>query len=197
MAMNMAHRLLCRSPVWERRCVQRVVPWVVDGVDSRGSALEIGPGYGANIAALRAYFDEVAVVEIDPVLAAGLEARHPGLAVTNADGANLPMPEKTYDTVTNFTMLHHVPTTKQQDSVFDEAFRVLRPGGVLAGCDTLDSISMRVLHVGDVFNPLDVNTLRDRLGRAGFTDVDLECRGGQVRMRAVRPHDGTAPSRCP
>ncbi|WP_253661677.1 class I SAM-dependent methyltransferase [Williamsia maris] len=152
--------------------------------------LEIGPGYGANIAALNERFDEVSVAEIDPVLAAGLERRHPGVTVTTADGANLPMPDRSYDAVTNFTMLHHVPTAEMQDSVFAEALRVLRPGGVLAGCDVLDSISMRVLHIGDVFNPLDVTTLGERLERAGFTDVDLERRGGQIRMRAVRPRAG-------
>jgi hypothetical protein len=70
-------------------------------------------------------------------------------------------------------MMHHVPTAELQDKVMSELARVLRPGGVLFGTDSLDSPAWRELHIGDVCNPLNPLTLDGRLRAAGFSDVDL------------------------
>jgi ubiquinone/menaquinone biosynthesis C-methylase UbiE len=53
--------------------------------------------------------------------------------VRSGDGAELPLPNAAFDAVVCFTMLHHVPSPEQQDRLFTEATRVLRPGERLPG----------------------------------------------------------------
>src|SRR2546430_923022 len=67
-----------------------------------------------------------------------------------------------------FTMLHHVPSVAMQDALFAEARRVLAPGGVFAGSDSIASPDLRAFHEGDTYVPVDPATLPHRLTRAGF-----------------------------
>jgi len=63
---------------------------------------------------------------------------------------------------------------------------VLRPGGVFAGTDSLDSEEFRSLHVGDICVPIDPETLSGRLERSGFDAVQVETNEYGVRFRAWR-----------
>jgi hypothetical protein len=71
-------------------------------------------------------------------------------------------------------MLHHVPTAALQDRLFAELARVVAPGGVLVLSDSVASDDLRAFHDGDTYNPVDPDTLPDRLERAGFTAVDVQ-----------------------
>ena len=64
-------------------------------------------------------------------------------------------------------MLHHIPSPALQDAALAELARVLRPGGLLAGSDGLDTPTRRELHEYDVFVPVDPGTLEGRLRRRG------------------------------
>ncbi|WP_378732008.1 class I SAM-dependent methyltransferase [Nocardia brasiliensis] len=188
MAMNLLHRLLCRSSMWERASATRIVPWALSGLDLGASALEIGPGYGANVRALLDRADTLTGVEIEPALAARLRTRHgAAMTVVDGDGADMPFPPRQFDSVVCFTMLHHVPTPGQQDALFAEALRVLRPGGVFAGSDGLDSRMFRLIHLGDTCVPVPPETAADRLTRIGFTDIEIETGTTSFRFRARRP----------
>ncbi|MFF3223344.1 class I SAM-dependent methyltransferase [Nocardia suismassiliense] len=188
MAMNIFHRLCCRSSMWERTSATRIVPWALDGLDLGGSALEIGPGYGANVRPLLDRAGSLTGVEIDPDLAARLRGRHGSvMTVVDGDGTDMPFPPQQFDSVVCFTMLHHVPTPAQQDALFADALRVLRPGGVFAGSDGLDSSLFRLMHVGDTCVPVPPEHAADRLTRIGFTDVDIETGTTSFRFRARRP----------
>ncbi|MFD4443107.1 class I SAM-dependent methyltransferase [Nocardia sp. NPDC058519] len=188
MAMNCWHRLLCRSAAWEWVTATKIVPWVMRDIDLGASALEIGPGFGANVAPLRDRTGSLTGLEIDPVLAARLRTRFAGsLRVVDGDATAMPLPDKEFDSVVCFTMLHHVPSPARQDDLFAEALRVLRPGGVFAGSDGLDNPLFRLQHVGDTCVPIPADTLADRLTVAGFTGIDVETGRGMVRFRAERP----------
>ncbi|WP_280275069.1 class I SAM-dependent methyltransferase [Nocardia wallacei] len=188
MGMNLVHRLLCRSAAWERASATRIVPWAVSGLDLGDSALEVGPGYGANVEALRQRAPALTGLEIDPVLAARLRDRKAGrLTVLDGDGAAMPLPDHEFSSVVCFTMLHHVPSPPRQDDLFGEAFRVLRPGGVFAGSDGLDSVAFRLLHLGDTCVPVPPDTLPDRLARIGFIDIEIDQDTRSFRFRARRP----------
>ncbi|WP_194835852.1 class I SAM-dependent methyltransferase [Nocardia sp. XZ_19_369] len=188
MAMNIFHRLCCRSSMWERTSATRIVPWALDGLDLGGAALEIGPGYGANVRPLLDRAGSLTGVEIDPDLAARLRNRHGSvMTVVDGDGTDMPFPPRQFDSVVCFTMLHHVPTSAQQDALFADALRVLRPGGVFAGSDGLDSRLFRLMHVGDTCVPVPPEHAADRLTRIGFTDVDIETGTTSFRFRARRP----------
>jgi hypothetical protein len=80
-------------------------------------------------------------------------------------------------------MLHHVPTAALQDRMLAELGRVLRPGGLLAGTDGMDTPARRRLHVGDVFVPADPAALRGRLRAAGFADPEVKVDPGADRFR--------------
>jgi SAM-dependent methyltransferase len=94
--------------------------------------------------------------------------------VVHADGTALPFESARFSAATSFTMLHHVPTPDAQDRLLRELRRVLKPGGLLIGVDSIDHPDWRELHVGDTCVPVDPATLPARLQAAGFTDVEVE-----------------------
>ena len=184
--MNFLHNRICRSALWQRTVEERLLPWALDGVDLTGRVLEIGPGFGATTRVLARRTADLTAVEIDPRLAGRLrENLGDDVTVVTGDAAELPFPDASFDAVLSFTMLHHVPTPDLQDRIFAEAHRVLAPGGVLAGSDSLVSTLFRVIHIGDVMVPVDPATLPGRLGAAGFDDVAVSTAGGRsLRFRA-------------
>jgi SAM-dependent methyltransferase len=189
MSMNLMHQWLCRSGWWSRVMRERVLPWALRRVDLGAEVLEIGPGYGAATRDLAGRVPRLTAVELDPRLAERLRRELDGaVRVIQGDGTALPLPDQTFSGVACFTMLHHLPSPELQDRLFAEAFRVLRPGGVFAGSDSLPSLGFRLLHLGDTMVTLPPETLPDRLAAAGFTDVEVTAVPGRsVRFRARRP----------
>ncbi|MCX4908796.1 class I SAM-dependent methyltransferase [Streptomyces sp. NBC_00878] len=189
MPMNRAHRKLCSSEEWARTTRDHILPWTLADVHLGDDVLEIGPGYGANLRVLIEQVPRVTAVEVDEGTAALLERKWGDRAtILHADGAAMPLPDESFSSVVCFVMLHHVPTSAQQDRIFAEAHRVLRPGGVFAGCDSQPSLRFRLLHFRDTMNTVDPVGLPERLAKAGFTDVsvDRHPESGAVRFRATR-----------
>lgn len=81
-------------------------------------------------------------------------------------------------------MLHHVPTAAAQYQILAEALRVLRPGGALAGSDSLASNRLHAFHHGDTYNPAEPPTLLVWLRALGFTPVTITL--GDVLMFTAR-----------
>ncbi|WP_181780593.1 class I SAM-dependent methyltransferase [Pseudonocardia pini] len=187
MPMNAVHRRLCRSDSWAQRMHEQVLPWALDGVDLTGRVLEIGPGYGVTTRWLLERSGLLTAAEVDPDMAADLGREFAGrVDVRTADGADLPFGAGTFDAVVCFTMLHHVPSVAQQDRLFAEAARVLRPGGVFAGSDSRLSLRFRVLHVRDTMVVVDPAGLPARLGAAGLSAAETTLGGRAFRFRATR-----------
>ena len=84
------------------------------------------------------------------------------------------------------TMLHHIPSPTLQDAALAEFARVLRPGGLLAGSDGLDTPARRELHEDDVFVPVDPGTLQARLHAAGFARARVEVAGDRLKFTATK-----------
>ncbi len=68
-----------------------------------------------------------------------------------------------------------------------EAFRLLRPGEVFAGSDSVTSLPFRILHFRRTCNLVTPQVLPDRLRAVRFHDVDVEGRRGEQCWRAVKP----------
>ncbi len=165
-----------------------LLPWALADVELGDRTLEIGPGYGATLRALVDRAAAVTAVEVDKPMAERLDRLYGDQArVIHGDGTDTGLPDKAFSSVVCFTMLHHVPTDGLQDQLFAEAFRVLRPGGVFAGSDRLPSLLFRLIHIGDIYNPVRPDVLGNRLEAAGFADVRIDVAGVRLRWRATRP----------
>jgi SAM-dependent methyltransferase len=188
MPMNPIHRIACSSRWWRGVTTTKVIPWVIGRLDLGDHTLEIGPGYGANLHALKARTQRLTVVEVDENLATRLQARFGAVArIVHGDGTAMPFADGEFSAVVSCNMLHHVPSVERQDALFAEALRVLRPGGAFAGSDGISSPGFRLIHIGDTCVAVDPTTLPDRLRAVGFTDVRVDTAKRHFRFRAVKP----------
>jgi SAM-dependent methyltransferase len=186
MPMNALHRRICQSDEWAESMRTRKLPWAVGDLQLDGDVLELGPGYGITTRWLADHGGRLTAVEVDPDLAAGLRGQFDGeVDIHQADATALPFPDNSFDTVVCFTMLHHVPSPAQQNRLFAEARRVLRPGGVFAGSDSRTSLRFRLIHVGDTCVPVNPGTLPDRLVGAGFEHAKVGTGTRSIRFRAT------------
>lgn len=99
----------------------------------------------------------------------------------------MPYRDRMFSSAVSFTMLHHVRSVGLQDRLFAEVYRVLRPGGVFAGTDSMRSLLMRIFHIRDTMVLVDPATLPARLEAVGFKDVKIEEGVARFRFFARRP----------
>ncbi len=184
--MNPDHEKLCGSPDWAAYLQEQILPVVTAGVSLGQDMLEIGPGPGAATAWLQERVAHLTVLEADEAAAARLAANYPGssLTVDIGDATQLPYGDESFDSVGSFTMLHHVPTAAAQYQILAEALRVLRPGGLLAGSDSLASNDLHHFHHDDTYNPAEPATLLVWLRSLGFAPVTITV--GDVLMFTAR-----------
>lgn len=189
--MNRYHQRRCRSPEWAAHMAGTVLPRALDGLALGTGVLELGPGYGATTRPLMERAGTGATVtalEKDPQLAGRLRAGLDGRAtVVTGDATGMPFEAGAFTAVVCFTMLHHLPSAAAQDRMFAEAARVLRPGGVFAGVDSLRSLRFRLIHLADTCTPVDPGTLPGRLAAAGFRGVEVDSDGRRLWFRAQTP----------
>ena len=111
-----------------------------------------------------------------------------GTEIVEGDGTAMPFEDASFSGAACFTMLHHVPSPEAQDRLFGEVRRVLEPGGVFAGTDTLgEGLGFALLHVGDTKVVIDPEGLPARLQSAGFSDVAVSTGSDALRFVARRP----------
>jgi SAM-dependent methyltransferase len=188
--MNLMHNWLCRSSRW-KHILERRLPWVLQDLALGSKVLEIGPGFGATTDLIHPAVESLTCVEMDRRLAERLRRRMRGtnVNVMCEDATSMSLPSAGFDAVVCFTMLHHVSSPALQDRLFTEAARVLRPGGVFAGSDSLSSRLFRMLHLFDTMVVVDPHTLPGRLRSAGFSDIEVDVNTDRsaFRFRARRP----------
>jgi ubiquinone/menaquinone biosynthesis C-methylase UbiE len=173
--MNEEHLRICSSVEWAATVQNEILPWAVGDRDLGADVLEVGPGPGLTTNLLRTMVPKLTAVEVDADLASALAERMRGgnVEVVHADATALPFEDARFSGATCFTMLHHVPSAELQDRLFAEVHRVLRPGGILVGVDSIASPEWWALHVDDVCVPVEPDGLAARLTRAGFATVDV------------------------
>jgi SAM-dependent methyltransferase len=188
--MNENHQKLMPSPEWAAHMHDDVLPVATLGVELGGELLELGPGPGAATDWLRRRVARLVAVEQEAEAAAKLAARFaedPVVEVVTGDATALTYPDACFDTVGSFTMLHHVPTRALQDRLLAEAYRVLRPGGVFFGSDSLPSDGLHHFHEGDTYNPVEPAAFLTRLQTAGFEEITLHV-GHNLIFTARKSH---------
>jgi SAM-dependent methyltransferase len=186
--MNTNHDRLCPSPEWAEYLQGEVLPAVAGDRDLGRDLIEVGPGPGASTDWLRHRVGRLVAVELDAEAAAELAHRFAGtnVEVITADATALPCPDASFDSAGSFTMLHHLPTAALQNRRLGELLRVLRPGGVLIGSDSIASVELHHFHEGDVYNPIEPATLLTRLQTLGYEQITLTVGHGMTFV-AHRP----------
>lgn len=185
--MNRNHEL-CASPEWATHLQDNVLPIAIAWADLGKEMLEVGPGPGAATEQLRTRVERLVAVEIEAEAASLLADRYAGtnVEVRQGSGSVLEFADDSFDSAASFTMLHHVPTVELQNRLLAEIFRVLRPGGVFVGSDSLPSHSLHEFHEGDVYNPLEPAAFLVRLQTLGYVDITLGV-GDHLTFSAHKP----------
>jgi ubiquinone/menaquinone biosynthesis C-methylase UbiE len=173
--MNENHARVCPSPEWAEYLQGDVMPRVLEGVHLGDSMLEVGPGPGASTELLRQRVGHLVALELEAEAAEGLSKAYgdANVDIVVGDATDMEFEDDSFDSVACFTMLHHVPSLAQQNRVLSEVFRVLRPGGVLVGSDSLGSVELHEFHEGDVYNPIEPATFLVRLQTLGFEKLTI------------------------
>lgn len=173
--MNREHLELCASEEWRQTLRDLVLPFALDGGQLGDHALEVGPGPGLTTDLLRLELPRLTAVELHDDLAAALTARLAGtnVEVVHADATALPFEDGRFSGAVSLTMLHHVPTAELQDRLFAEVARVLRPDGLFVAADSRASDELAAFHHDDTYNPVDPDTVADRLTAAGFATIEV------------------------
>jgi SAM-dependent methyltransferase len=190
--MNENHAILCASREWAEGLESEVLAPLTAGVDLGDEMLELGPGPGAATRWLRHRVKRLVALELDATAATRLADELAGTNVTVkvGDCTRAPFPGASFDSVGTFTMLHHLPTQALQFAALSETFRLLRPGGVLLGADSLASQELHAFHEGDVYNPIDPARLLVFLQAVGYTRMTLTVDSG-LRFAAHKPTEDT------
>ena len=180
---------ICHEIIWGQGWMSQggedEVASVVDGLDLSGrTVLDIGSGLGGPSVALAANHDPGAVVSID--IQAEQSARARQLAVKRGvadrityqvvEPGPLPFADASFDVVFSVGVILQIPA---KQSLFDEIFRVLRPGGTLAANDWLGadggqlSPEMVAFMAGGglTFHWASADETRGFLEHAGFSDI--------------------------
>jgi arsenite methyltransferase len=141
------------------------------GIDVLLSAKRVGPigkAYGLDMT------DEMLALANENKRKAGIE----NVEFLKGEIEHIPLPDNSVDVIISNCVIN---LSADKDLVFQEAFRVLKPGGRFAVSDVVTRGEMLpeirknvLLWVGCIAGALEENEYRAKLNLAGFEQVDLE-----------------------
>lgn len=186
--MNRLENWFCSSWIWRRATAKYLLPRLLRNCELGDQVLELGAGPGAGTEFLRHRARHVISLEYDAAFVRKLQAEFSGtnVKIVQGDAAALPFPSGTFSAVVSTFVLHHLPSTTQQDAAIGEIARVLVPCGVFLALEIPDSRLMRLSHFRDTYVPVSPERLAERLRLAGFSDVAVDVSRAFYRVRAVR-----------
>ncbi len=186
--VNALENWFCSTGFWQRFTQSRLLPWIISGSRLGEHVLELGSGPGAATPELRRRAQRVTSVEYRYAFAVSLADRDIGGngSVLQGDASALPFAEESFSSAVAVLMLHHLPSSEQQESAFREILRVLKPGGVFFVFEIRDGWLQRAIHRNSTFAPVSPANLPVRLAAAGFSQVRVDSRWGGFRVQASK-----------
>jgi erythromycin 3''-O-methyltransferase len=193
--------------------VRRLVERLASDIPPGGDVLDVGNGLGAQdplIASVARPRSLTAVnITLSQLVAGRDRLAEAGARPVNADATSLPVRDRSMDGVISVEAAFHFSSRVR---FFAEAFRVLRPGGVLTMSDVATQRSprgpaelvsaltqLRVWGLG-VHAAATADQIVEAARRAGFADLATELVGRRVigpALRSVRERLKTPPSGVP
>lgn len=165
------------------------------GPRQRLHLLDVGCGTGQSRRIYAAHVARYVGIDLSSQAIAMARSRLPQLEWHTADARALPFAPSSFDTVAFSSVLHHIPTFA---GAVSEAYRVLRPGGMVFAFDpNLLNPAMALLRhprsplylregVSPNERPLYPMELRQAFRTAGFVTIRQRAQSG-VTYRAVTP----------
>ena len=184
--MNKLEHCLCSSSLWRYLTGRHLLPWILSGACLGDHLLEVGAGHGAATAHLRNNVARVTSLEYDAKSIQQLKTKLTESEALRGDGARLPFPGKTFSCVIAILVVHHLESRQQQDRLFAEVFRVLRPGGIFLAFEIPDNWMNRISHFRSTFTPVKPGSAFLRLDRAGFDRVSVDFQRTGFLISALR-----------
>lgn len=143
----------------------------ISDLDDGANVLELGCGAGVPATALLAEKFDVLGVDTSAAQLALAAERVPGARFLKADMTTLELPAASFDAITAFYCLNHIPQAEHQ-ALFAKIATWLRPGGLLLATlgtgESKDDIE-HWLGVPMFFASHDLETNRRHLADAGFS----------------------------
>lgn len=202
--MNGLENWFCATSFWRNVTRHKLLPWMLQGYDHGDRVLELGAGFGAATPALREKFCSVTSLEYSGTFASELaresraratQGANASRAVNNGkcvervvqgDAARLPFVDASFTCAISILMLHHMRSPELQNAALAEAFRVLKPGGMLVALEIHDGWLQRLVHIRSTFVPFTAATANARLSAVGFARVSVDFFRGGFVLRARR-----------
>jgi SAM-dependent methyltransferase len=187
--MNRLHAVICSSGRWQQIVERELLPWGLREAELGDDVLEIGPGFAATTRVLAKRARALTVLELDERYCERLRRElAEAVTIVQGDATAMPFADARFSAVVCFTMLHHLPSPQAQNELLAEVSRVLRPGGLFAGTDSLGTgVLFRLLHIGDTLVPIAPDGLADRLHAAGLAETSVSQSASSFRFRALKP----------
>lgn len=151
------------------RLVDRVVE--MGGGGAPGRVLDVACGQGATTRRMLRHFDagRISAINISQAQLEAARDRAPGVTFYRMDATSLQFPDGYFDRVVCIEAAFHFRTRRR---FFEEALRVLAPGGSLAVSDLLMTPGAPTVPWGNYL--ADRQAYRDLLTEVGFEEIRVE-----------------------